>query len=105
MIYINENSTYLYFPKVTTLSGSKVTFTNQVTHNSFTINVTDLSDNNTFYKFDFTNKLSDFTTGQYDYEIKTINDEVLEVGIAQYGNYTQTNTKYNTNTEIITYRG
>lgn len=115
MIYINEATTLLYIPKFFgSAKGSKfeLCLTNQTTKEEYAFDVYDEDDNISYYKFNVTklepskcsttDDMKAIQTGQYDYEIS---DElsVLSTGILQVGNYTSSQTKYQTQKEIKTY--
>lgn len=106
MIYLDENTTIVNIPRVSAIEGNRIQFVNQITHNNFKFNFTDLSENSTFYTINFSSQLSKFETGQYDYVILSGNKETGDCGIAQFGDYKPIVTDYkNNNDEIIQYNG
>ena len=102
MIYINENTTTVTFPKTSTSDVNSIEIINQTTKERFTVDVTDISSSSSFYQFDLSDSLSLFTNGQYDYKL-LYQSETVETGVLQYGDFYLTNNQYDTNIEITTY--
>lgn len=102
MIYIDENSTTVIFPRVAISNPNEVTFTNQTTKETFGVGVEDKTNNRNYYSFDIGSIIMKFTNGQYDYAIKD-NGKVIGTGIIQYGDYIVNNDKYNADIDIIQY--
>ena len=102
MIYINENTTTVTFPKTSTSDVNSIEIINQTTKERFTVDVTDISSSSSFYKFDLSESLHLFTNGQYDYKL-LYRSETVETGVLQYGDFYLTNNQYDTNIEITTY--
>lgn len=96
MIYINENSNIVEFPRVSKMIVNRLVITNQTTKQSIQI---DIEDN---YNVDLTDKINWFAVGQYDYQFKYL-DTVISCGILQFGEYTPTNETYNSKRNIIQY--
>lgn len=96
MIYINENSNIVEFPRVSKMIVNSLVITNQTTKQSIQI---DIEDN---YNVDLTDKINWFAVGQYDYQFKYL-DTVISCGILQFGEYTPTNETYNSKRNIIQY--
>ena len=102
MIYINENSTTVTFPKTSTSDVSSIEIINQTTKERFTVDVTDISASSSFYQFDLSDSISLFTNGQYDYKL-LCQSETVETGVLQYGDFYLINNQYDTNIEITQY--
>lgn len=97
MIYINENSQNIDFPRVSKSLVNKLVITNQTTKQVLEI-ITDDS-----YNVDISSNIGWFAVGQYDYQFKN-NDKVISCGILQFGDYTPTNEKYTSKRNIIQYK-
>lgn len=92
MIYISDTT---IIPKVQDGVPDKLKLINQVTKEELLFD--DISDEGTYYVLTLN---SDLDNGQYDYFV-TSGENILASGIAQYGEYTKTNTDYNTNNITI----
>lgn len=107
MIYIDENTTNIYIPRVQTEGEPTVwKITNQVSHEESTFEVLDISDNNTMYKFNISAYTASIEVGQYDYEVLDENNDVLYSGIMQFGDYAPAEpVAHNVENNIIQYNG
>jgi hypothetical protein len=104
MVYINENSNIVSFPKNSVESFDKIHFVNQVTKFSFDLFTTDLSsDNKLIYTIDISPVIDKFEAGQYDYTFQKNNGTVICSGIIQYEGFTPNVVAYNTKSDYIQY--
>lgn len=97
MVYINENTIKVKFPRVSKSLVNKLVITNQTTKQVIEI------DTNDEYTIDITSNIGWFVVGQYDYQFKN-NDKVVSTGILQFGEYTPNNEKYTSKRNIIQYK-
>lgn len=103
MVYINENSKIVSFPKVSAESFDKIHFVNQVTKFSFDLFTTDTTNNSLVYNIDISPVIDKFEAGQYDYSFQKNDGTVISGGIIQFEGFTPTNITYNHNTKFIQY--
>lgn len=103
MVYINENSKIVSFPKNSVESFDKIHFVNQVTKFSFDLFTTDLSDNKLIYTIDISPVIDKFEAGQYDYTFQKNDGTVICSGILQYEGFTPNVVAYNTKSDYIQY--
>lgn len=96
MIYINESSNIVEFPRASKMIVDSLVIINQTTKQSITVNTEDS------YNVDLTDKIDWFVVGQYDYQFKYL-DTIVSCGILQFGDYTPTNETYNSKRDIIQY--
>lgn len=96
MVYINENSHIVEFPRASKMIVDKLVLTNQTSKQTIVIEVADT------YVVDLTEYINLFVVGQYDYEFKYL-ETVVSTGILQFGEYTPTNETYKTKRNIIQY--
>lgn len=97
MVYINENTIKVKFPRVSKSLVNKLVITNQTTKQVIEI------DTNDEYTIDITSNIGWFVVGQYDYQFKN-DDKVVSCGILQFGDYKPTNEKYTSKRNIIQYK-
>lgn len=103
MIYINSVTKIANFPRNSKKDASILLLTNQLDKSDVSISVVNTSTNNTRYVFDLSSlNISD---GQYDYYIKDGDNNIVESGILQSGNYTPTTIGYSSEINIIQYGG
>lgn len=102
MIYINELTEEIMIPRVSIVEPDRIVFTNQLTHEEYTYTVTD-EGTTTHYLFKLL--LPDLETGMYDYKIYDGQNNVLAIGMAQYGDYLPDAKHYTNETKIIQYNG
>lgn len=95
MIYISDTT---IIPKVQDGVPDSLKLINQVTKEELLFD--DISDAGNYYEFVLSEELAN---GQYDYFVLS-GENVLARGIAQYGEYTKTNTDYSNNITIKTYK-
>lgn len=103
MVYINENSNIVSFPKNSVESFDKIHFVNQVTKFSFDLFTTDLSDNKLIYTIDISPVIDKFEAGQYDYTFQKNDGTVICSGIIQYEGFTPNVVAYSTKSDYIQY--
>lgn len=103
MVYINENSNIVSFPKNSVESFDKIHFVNQVTKFSFDLFTTDLSDNKLIYTIDISPVIDKFEAGQYDYTFQKNDGTVICSGIIQYEGFTPNVVTYTTKSDYIQY--
>jgi hypothetical protein len=98
MIYINEeNINEVIVPIHFFSSGTSfnMELINTLDKNTIEITgVTNSSTNSRIYIFDLSSKLSEFKIGTYEYQLKEIDNTVVEEGIVQFGDYTVTTKEY-----------
>ena len=103
MVYINENSKIVSFPKVSTESFDKIHFVNQVTKFSFDLFTTDTTNNSLVYNIDISPVIDKFEAGQYDYSFEKNDGTVICGGILQFEGFTPTTITYNHTPKFIQY--
>lgn len=103
MVYINENSKIVSFPKVSTESFDKIHFVNQVTKFSFDLFTTDTTNNSLVYNIDISPVIDKFEAGQYDYSFQKNDGTVICGGILQFEGFTPTTITYNHTPKFIQY--
>lgn len=104
MIYIDENSKIVQFPKISDETFNKIHFVNQVTNESFDLFVSsNLGNEKYIYTIDITPVLSYFETGQYDYSFQKNDGTIVSSGILQFDSYTNTVVEYNNKPKTIQY--
>lgn len=103
MVYINENSKIVSFPKVSTESFDKIHFVNQVTKFSFDLFTTDKTNNSLVYNIDISPVIDKFEAGQYDYSFEKNDGTVICGGILQFEGFTPTTITYNHTPKFIQY--
>lgn len=103
MVYINENSKIVSFPKVSTESFDKIHFVNQVTKFSFDLFTTDTTNNSLVYNIDISPVIDKFEAGQYDYSFEKNDGTVISGGILQFEGFTLTTITYNHTPKFIQY--
>lgn len=104
MIYIDENTKTVKFPKVMILDAAFLICENQISHQVLTFNVIDSTPTKHYYTFEL-DDLSQFTDGQWNYKITNNDDIVLSEGILQYGDFVPEKTIYKENRNTIIYNG
>lgn len=103
MVYINENSEIVSFPKSSNDKWDKVHFVNQTTHVAFDLFATDTTNNDLVYNIDISSVIDKFEAGQYDYSFQKNNGTVICSGIIQFDSFTPNTLQYKHNTEYIQY--
>lgn len=103
MVYINENSKIVSFPKSSNAKWDKVHFVNQTTHVAFDLFATDTTNNDLVYNIDISSVIDKFEAGQYDYSFQKNNGTVICSGIIQFDSFTPNTLQYTHNTEYIQY--
>lgn len=103
MVYINENSKIVSFPKVSAESFDKIHFVNQVTKFSFDLFTEDTTNNSLVYNIDISPVIDKFEAGQYDYSLQKNDGTVISGGILQFEGFTPTNITYNHTPKFIQY--
>lgn len=103
MVYINENSKIVSFPKVSTESFDKIHFVNQVTKFSFDLFTTDTTNNSLVYDIDISPVIDKFEAGQYDYSFQKNDGTVICGGILQFEGFTPTTITYNHTYKFVQY--
>ena len=96
MVYINEKSFIVNFPRTSKTIVNKLIITNQTTKQQVELSIEDN------YKVDISSVLDWFNVCQYDYQFM-YNDKVISSGILQYGDYAHTTETYNNKYNIIQY--
>lgn len=71
---------------------------------SWLLDVKDAGSTMNYYKFDI-NLPDNIDDGQYNYELIDDNDNIIDTGIIQVGDFTQNNKQYNNKKENIVYNG
>lgn len=102
MIYINELTEEIMIPRVSIVEPKRIVFTNQLTHEESTYLI---MDEGTSTHYLFRRPFPIFETGIYDYKIYDEQDNVLAIGMAQYGDYIPDTKHYTNETKIIQYKG
>ena len=104
MIYISNQSRIVSFPKISNETCNKVIFENQLTKQKIIVDFTVISDNPSFYIVDLSNVITQFETGQYDYNFYNNNMNVIGSGILQFDDYENAFVKsYQYETKTIQY--
>lgn len=103
MIYVNENSTVVKFPKVSFYEACWMKVVNQVTKKQVEWGVVDLTPWDRVYTFNLEGLVGDLEEGQYDYFIEEEGGEVISRGIMQVGDYKEEVNVYESNIEIKQY--
>lgn len=103
MVYINENSKIVSFPKVSIESFDKIHFVNQVTKFSFDLFTADKTNNSLVYNIDISPVINKFEAGQYDYSFQKNDGTVISGGILQFEGFTPNVVAYNTKSDYIQY--
>lgn len=103
MVYINENSEIVSFPKVSIESFDKIHFVNQVTKFAFDLFTEDTTNNSLVYNIDISPVIDKFEAGQYDYSFQKNDGTVISGGILQFEGFTPTNITYNHTPKFIQY--
>ena len=101
MIYINEQTEEVMVPRVSTVEPDRIVFTNQLTHEEYTYPIVDDEGTTTHYLFRMPFPI--FEVGMYDYKIYDSENNVLAIGMAQYGDYIPDTKHYTNETKIIQY--
>lgn len=105
MVYIDENTVDVRFPKVMLAEVSYLVCENQISHEVITLEVTDMTPSKHYYTFEL-DDLSKFTDGQWNYKITNTNGDILSEGILQYGDFVPEKTVYKKeNSNTIIYNG
>lgn len=97
MVYLGEITK---IPKVIDTTPTSIEFVNQTTKQVTTITDLAVKDKVTYFEISFL--LEGFSVGQYNYTLKA-NDAIVGKGIAQYGDFTRTNTEYEQQVTIKSY--
>lgn len=110
MLNFNNATDSLVVPTVTKKNNCesyKLRFVNNLSQQEYTLDdLHDLSLNDIYYSFTNLNSKiinNNFLTGEYLYYLTDNNDTSLEMGLARFGDYINTNIQYNNNekTKII----
>lgn len=102
MVYINENSTIVSYPKTSNDKWDKIRFENQTTHVTFDLVTTDTTNNDLIYNIDISTVIDRFEAGQYDYSFMD-GDNTITSGILQFDMFEPVTTQYNNSIEYIQY--
>jgi hypothetical protein len=102
MVYINENSSEVRFPRVSNSIVGKVKFINQTTKKAFELAVQGTA-NGLAYNIDITPIIDEFESGQYEYTLLQADGSVIDGGILQYGEFNPSTISYNTKPNYIQY--
>lgn len=103
MVYINQNSEIVNFPKVSNEMWKKIHFVNQTTKVSFDLFTSDLTDSSLFYSIDISSVLDNFEVGQYDYSFQKNDGTVICSGILQFDNFGTSSVEYEIKNTTIQY--
>lgn len=103
MVYINENSTIVSYPKSNNDKWDRIHFENQITHVNFDLYGCDISNNNLVYKVDISTVIDRFEAGQYDYSFIDDKDTVVSSGILQFETFEPATIQYENRIEYIQY--
>lgn len=103
MIYVNENSTVVKFPKVSFYEARGLRVVNQVTKKETGWDVVDLTPWDRVYTFSLEGLVGELENGQYDYFIEEERGGVISRGIIQVGDYKEEVNVYESNIEIKQY--
>lgn len=103
MVYINENSTIVNYPKISDDKWDKIHFENQTTHFTFDLVIAESNESNLVYKIDMTSIIELFEAGQYDYSFMTNDGIVVSSGIIQFEGFEPNTTQYENRVEYIQY--
>ena len=103
MVYINQNSEIVNFPKVSNEMWNKIHFVNQTTKVSFDLFTSDLTDSSLFYSIDISSVLDNFEVGQYDYSFQKNDGTVICSGILQFDNFGTSSVEYEIKNTTIQY--
>lgn len=102
MIYIDKNKKIGKFPKISNDSFNRIEFINQVTNKKIILETYDKG-SGLIYNIDLSNIIEEFEPGQYNYYFYNSNDDVVNAGILQFGDFDANLVEYNTNKNIIQY--
>jgi hypothetical protein len=103
MIYIEENSKIVNFPKISNESFDKIHFVNQVTNTAFDL-ITDNGGNlKNIYEVDISPVIMYFERGQYDYSFQKFDGTIVSSGILQFDSYGNTVIEYVNKPRTIQY--
>lgn len=103
MVYINQNSEIVNFPKVSNELWNKIHFVNQTTKVSFDLFTSDLTDSSLYYSIDISSVLDNFEVGQYDYSFQKNDGTVICSGILQFDNFGTSSVEYEIKNTTIQY--
>ena len=103
MVYINQNSEIVNFPKVSNEMWKKIHFVNQTTKVSFDLFTSDLTDSSLYYSIDISSVLDNFEVGQYDYSFQKNDGTVICSGILQFDNFGTSSVEYEIKNTTIQY--
>lgn len=103
MVYINQNSEIVNFPKVSNELWNKIHFINQTTKVSFDLFTSDLTDSSLYYSIDISSVLDNFEVGQYDYSFQKNDGTVICSGILQFDNFGTSSVEYEIKNTTIQY--
>ena len=103
MVYINQNSEIVNFPKVSNEMWNKIHFVNQTTKVSFDLFTSDLTDSSLYYSIDISSVLDNFEVGQYDYSFQKNDGTVICSGILQFDNFGTSSVEYEIKNTTIQY--
>lgn len=103
MVYINQNSKIVNFPKVSNEMWNKIHFVNQTTKVSFDLFTSDLADSSLYYSIDVSSVLDNFEVGQYDYSFQKNDGTVICSGILQFDNFGTSSVEYEIKNTTIQY--
>lgn len=103
MVYINQNSEIVNFPKVSNEVWNKIHFVNQTTKVSFDLFTSDLTDSSLYYSIDISSVLDNFEVGQYDYSFQKNDGTVICSGILQFDNFGTSSVEYEIKNTTIQY--
>lgn len=103
MVYINQNSKIVNFPKVSNEMWNKIRFVNQTTKVSFDLFTSDLAGSSLYYSIDVSSVLDNFEVGQYDYSFQKNDGTVICSGILQFDNFGTSSVEYEIKNTTIQY--
>lgn len=103
MVYTDKDKKIVKFPKISNDSINRIEFINQVTNQKITFVPDVMNKTNIVCTIDLSPISDQFVEGQYDYYFYNSNNDVIDSGILQFGNFDANLVEYNTEKNIIQY--
>ena len=103
MVYTDKDKKIVKFPKISNDSINQIEFINQVTNQKITFVPDVINKTNIVCTIDLSNVIDEFEPGQYDYYFYNANNDVINSGILQFGDFSPNLVEYNAEKNIIQY--
>lgn len=103
MVYLEKTYKTVKFPKISNDSIKRIEFINQVTNQKITFDPDVINKTNIVCTIDLSPIYDQFVEGQYDYYFYNSNNDVIDSGILQFGDFDAKLVEYTHDKKIIQY--